>query len=151
MREISGVGNLEGKLMDFQTYKEKYFVKPQPKPRFDFIGLNGVALFFKDYVKALEYYTVVLGPPNYIQGEFTHGWRLGNNWLTLFPSKTGCPKNIEITINMPSIGEAERLHQAFVDAGGVGEPPLDTLMYEPIRYCGVKDPFGTEIIIISPL
>jgi len=137
--------------MDYQTYKDKYFVKPQPKPRFDFIGLNGVALFFKDYVKALEYYTTVLGPPNYIEGQFTHGWRLGISWLTLFPSKTGDPQNIELTINMPTPFEAERLHQAFIDAGGSGEPPSDQLMYESIRYCAIKDPFGTEIIIISRL
>jgi len=137
--------------MDYKTYKDKYFVKPQPEPRFDFVGLNGIALYFEDYEKALNYYTAILGPPNYIEGKFTHGWGLGNSWLTIFPSKEGDPKNVELTINMPSPEEAERLHQAFIDSGGAGDPPSNQLMYEPIRYCAVKDPFGTEIIVISPL
>jgi hypothetical protein len=24
------------------------------------------------------------------------------------------------------------------------------LMYEPVRYCPVRDPFGTDLLIISP-
>jgi hypothetical protein len=135
--------------MDYQTYKEKYFVKPQPEPRFDFVGLNGIALYFEDYEAALGYYTTVLGPPAYVEGKYTHGWRLGDSWLTLFPSKTGNPKNVELTINMPTPAEAERLQKTFITAGGTGEPPSDQLMYEPIRYCPVTDPFGTEILIIS--
>jgi uncharacterized glyoxalase superfamily protein PhnB len=136
--------------MDYKTYKEKFFVKPQPEPRFDYLGLNGVALFFEDYQAALDYYSAVLGPPAYIEGEYTHGWRLGNSWLTLFPSKSGGdPRNVELTINMPTPDEADRLQRAFIEAGGTGEPPSDQLMYEPIRYCAVTDPFGTEIIIIS--
>jgi len=137
--------------MDYKTYKEKYFVKPQPKPRFDFVGLNGIALYFEDYEAALVYYTAVLGPPAYVEGKFTHGWRFGDSWLTLFPSKTGNPKNVELTINMPTSTEAERLQKAFITAGGTGDPPSDQLMYEPIRYCPITDPFGTEIIIISTL
>jgi hypothetical protein len=135
--------------MDYETYKDKYFVKPQPEPRFEYLGLNGVALFFEDYQAALDYYSAVLGPPAYVEGEFTHGWRIGNSWLTLFPSKSGNPHSVELTINMPTPEQAQRLQQAFIAAGGVGEPPSDQLMYEPIRYCAVTDPFGTEIIIIS--
>ena len=137
--------------MDYETYKDKYFVKPQPEPRFEYSGLNGIALFFKDYEAALDYYTTVLGPPVYVEGKYTRGWRLGNSWLTLFPSESGNPQNIELTINMPNPQEADRLWNTFIDAGGVGETPSDQLMYEPIRYCAVKDPFGTEILIISLL
>ena len=39
--------------------------------------------------------------------------------------------------------EAERLHAAFLEAGGKGDPPSDSLMYVPIRYCFLTDPFGT--------
>jgi uncharacterized glyoxalase superfamily protein PhnB len=137
--------------MDYNTYKENYFANPQPVPRFNIIGLNGIAIFIQDYAEAIAYYTQVLGPPNYVEGEYTHGWRLGNSWLTLFPAKSGAPKNVELTINMPTVEEAKRLQQAFIKAGGEGEPPSDQLMYEPIRYCHVVDPFGTEILIISSL
>lgn len=137
--------------MDYETYKEKYFVKPQPESRFDFLGLNGIALFFEDYQAALDYYTAVLGPPAYVEGPYTRGWRLGNSWLTLFPSKGGNPRNVELTINMPTPEDAECLQRAFIEAGGTGQPPSDQLMYEPVRYCAVVDPFGTEIIIISRL
>ena len=27
---------------------------------------------------------------------------------------------------------------------------MDTLMYEPVRYCPVRDPFGTDLLVVSP-
>ncbi|MCB8953671.1 MAG: hypothetical protein H6650_16825 [Ardenticatenales bacterium] len=45
----------------------------------------------------------------------------------------------------------EPLQTAFFAAGGAGIAPSDQLMYEPIRACPVTDPFGTNILIISPL
>jgi hypothetical protein len=137
--------------MDYEAYKEKYFVRPQPESGFGYQGVNGATLFFQDYESAIAYYTNVLGPPAYKEGEYTHGWRLGGDWLTLFPSKSGNPTNMEITIRMETPQEAERLQQAFIDAGGEGEPPSDQLMYDPIRYCFVTDPFGTRILITSLL
>jgi len=59
------------------------------------------------------------------------------------------PKNVELTIKMPNATEVERLQKAIITTGGTGDLPSDELMYEPIRYCLVTDPFGTEIIIIS--
>ena len=137
--------------MDYQSYKKKYFIQPSPQPIFNLIGFYQVALFFQDYTAALRYYTEVLGPPAYVEGESTNGWHLGSGWLTLFPTKTGNPRNTELTIHAASPEEATRLQQAFIEAGGSGEPPSDQLMYEPIRYCPVKDPFGTDILIISPI
>jgi uncharacterized glyoxalase superfamily protein PhnB len=134
--------------MDYQEYKDKYFVKPQPEPKFDYVGLNGIALFFKDYPAALEYYTQVLGPPVYVEGEFTTGWRIGNSWLTLFPSKDGSPKNVEVSFVMNTPAEAERLQRAFIEAGGTGTDPSNELMYAPVCMCPVTDPFGTQIIVI---
>jgi hypothetical protein len=71
--------------------------------------------------------------------------------LTLLKGKKGNPKNVELNIIMQTPQEADRLQAAFIEAGGVGEPPSDQLMYEPIRFCPVVDPFGTNILIISPL
>ena len=47
--------------------------------------------------------------------------------------------------------EAERLQAAFIEAGGTGPGPSDQLIYEPIRSCPVRDPFGTDILIAAPL
>jgi hypothetical protein len=50
---------------------------------------------------------------------------------------------------MESPQEADRLQQAFIGAGGEGPEPQDALMYEPVRVCPVRDPFGTQIMIYS--
>ncbi len=135
--------------MDYQEYREKYFVEPQPQARFAFSALAGYSIFVKQYAEALAYYTEVLGRPNYVEGEFTHGWRMGDAWFTLFPAKAGGPQQMEVTIMMDSVAEAERLQAALIAAGGTGEAPSDQLMYEPIRFCAVQDPFGTNLLIIA--
>ena len=137
--------------MDYVTYREKYFVEPAPEARFAYAGLLGVTLYFQAYEQAVGYYQRVLGPPAYVEGKDTKGWRLGDTWLTLLRGGEDHPRNVEIQLVMRSPAEAERLQQAFVDAGGAGRPPTDALMYEPIRACPVTDPFGTEILIYSRL
>ena len=76
---------------------------------------------------------------------------MGNTWLTLFPEKAGAPKNAEIHFYMKTPAEAERLQAAFIEAGGSGQPPVDALMFEPIRFCALQDPFGTKILVVSRL
>jgi hypothetical protein len=137
--------------MDFDSYREKFFTRPAPEPRFQFRGLHGTTLYFEEYKAAVSYYTKVLGEPAYVEGTGTRGWRLGNTWLTLLKGKAGNPRNMELNIVMQTPGEAERLQAAFIKAGGVGEAPSDELMYEPVRFCSVQDPFGTHILIICPL
>jgi len=137
--------------MDYETYCKNFFVDPQPFPKFEFMGLHGATLFFSDYEAALDYYSTVLGPPAYIEREFTRGWRIGNTWLTLLKGNSGNPVNIELTIIMQTPQEAERLQAAFIEAGGTGEAPSDQLMYEPVRFCPIVDPFGTNILMICPL
>jgi uncharacterized glyoxalase superfamily protein PhnB len=137
--------------MDFESYKKAYFLDPEPKPRFDFLGLHGIALFFENYESAVAYYTQVLGPPGYVEGGSTKGWKIGNTWLTLFPSKSDSPQNTEIHILMNTPAEADKFHEALIRAGGTGEKPSDQLMYEPLRFCPVQDPFGTRLLIVSRL
>jgi hypothetical protein len=137
--------------MDYQEYRKKYFTNPQPHSKFNFQGNFGVCLFFEDYPKVIKYYTAALGDPAYQEGEFTRGWEIGSGWLTIFKSKSGNPENIEVIFQMETPEEAERLHQALINAGGKGEEPTDELMYEPVRFCPVQDPFGTQLTIISPL
>ena len=137
--------------MDFEKYKREFYVDPPPEPCFNFSGVFGISLFFEDYESVVSYYEQVLGPPNYIEGAGTRGWRIGGGWLTLFQGKSGNPQNVEVTFVMETPEEAETLQRAFIEAGGEGRPPSDELMYEPIRFCAVTDPFGTALLIISPL
>ena len=137
--------------MDYDQYREKFFTVPAPEQRFKFRGLHGATLYFSDYEAAVSYYTRVLGEPAYVEGTGTRGWQLGNTWLTLLKGGTGNPKNMELNIIMQTPDEADRLQAAFIEAGGAGEPPSDELIYEPVRYCAVQDPYGTYILIISPL
>ena len=137
--------------MDFEAYKKNYYTDPPPEPRFAFTGIRGASIFVEDYPAALAFYKKVFGPPNYVEGESTHGWRFGETWFTLFPSKKGGPANSDISLEMASPAEADKLRAALVEAGAKGGEPVDTIMYVPIRYCGVTDPFGTEWVIYSPL
>lgn len=137
--------------MDYEAYRREYFANPQPDPRFDFCGCTGVALFFEAFEAAVAYYQQVLGPPAYAEGDDTRGWRIGSHWLTLLRGTSGSPGNIEVILQMATPEETERLQRAFIEAGGEGEPPEEVLMYEPIRSCSVRDPFGTGILLICPL
>ena len=137
--------------MDYESYRDRYFTKPAPEPRYKFRGIHGITLYFEQYEAAVSYYSVVLGEPAYVEGSGTRGWWLGNTWLTLLKGRTGNPQNMEVNIVMQTPGEADRLQAAFINAGGDGEDPSDELMYEPERFCSVQDPFGTQILIICPL
>ena len=137
--------------MNYQDYRKSFFVEPQPAQRFEYRGLLGITLFFQNYTEVVTYYSNVLGEPAYVEGKGTRGWRIGQTWLTLLQGRSGNPTNVEIAFVMDTPKEAERLQQAFIAAGGNGEEPSDQLMYVPIRSCPVTDPFGTQIMIYSPL
>ncbi len=137
--------------MDFDSYRRAYFVEPAPGARFEFAGVLGAVLYFRDYEAAVDYYQAVLGAPAYVEGDSTRGWRIGRTWLTLLRGRRGGPRNTEVQFAMASPAEAERLQRAFIDAGGSGPAPSDQLMYEPIRSCPATDPFGTQLMIYSPL
>lgn len=135
--------------MDYNQYRAAYFADPPPAPRFDFTGPAGITLFYADYEAAVDFYTQVLGPPAYVEGASTRGWPLGAGWLTLLRSQSGDPQNVEVTVQMATPAEAERLQEAFIVAGGEGTEPSDQLMYVPIRACPVQDPFGVDWLIVG--
>ncbi len=137
--------------MDYPTYRQRYFVEPTPRPRFNYSGMLGITLFFQDYAPAVAYYESVLGPPAYVERDDTHGWQVGETWLTLLRGRQGNPTNVEVAFVMQTPHDAEQLQQAFIAAGGSGPPPKDELMYIPIHSCPVQDPFGTMLLIYSPL
>jgi len=137
--------------MNYEEYRNAYFTDPMPEPRYRFSGSFGVTLYFEEFDSAVGYYQQVLGPPAYVEGEGTRGWPIRSGWLTLLRGKSGSPRNVEVTLQLETPEAAERLQRAFIEAGGEGPAPSDQLMYEPIRSCPVRDPFGTEVLIISPL
>jgi hypothetical protein len=137
--------------MEYEEYRRSFFVQPQPEPRYRFSDSFGVTLYFAEYEPAAKFYEEVLGPPAYIEGNGTKGWAIGNGWLTLLHGQEGSPQNVEITFEVETPVEADRLQAGFIAAGGAGEEPSDQLMYRKIRFCPVVDPFGTHILIISPI
>lgn len=137
--------------MEHREYRRAYFADPMPESRYPSSGSFGVTLYFEEFITAVGYYQQVLGPPAYVEGEGTRGWQIGSGWLTLPRGRSCSPRNVELTLEVQTPEEAERLQRAFIEAGGVGPAPSDELMYEPVRLCPVCDPFGTEILIISPL
>jgi uncharacterized glyoxalase superfamily protein PhnB len=135
--------------MDFETYRKNYYTDPQPESRFDLgAGIRGAVLYYQDYPAALDFYTRVFGPPNYVEGDHTHGWRLGESWLTLFPSKSGSPGNIEVPFYLPTREAADALFAALIEAGAQGDPPAETLMYRPVYMAIVTDPFGVTLDLV---
>ena len=137
--------------MDYDEYRDSFVAEPPPEPRFRFKSAGGPVLFFSEIEAALAFYTEVLGEPGYAEGTGTRGWAIGSSFLTLLRGGDGAPRNTEIGFLMETPDEAERLHAAFIGAGGSGEAPTDQLMYEPIRYCPVTDPFGTDLLIYAAL
>ncbi len=137
--------------MDYETYRKSYFTDPSPEPRFHFNGSFGITLYYEDYNNAIAFYQEVLGPPGYVEGKSTRGWAIGSGWLTLLQGKSGNPSNVEVSLQMETPAEAERLQKAFLQAGAKGVDPSDQMMYAPIRACPVVDPFGVDIMIFSRL
>jgi hypothetical protein len=136
--------------MDYETYRRRNFVDPPPTARFRVDGLAGVALYLPHYEDAVRFYAAVLGPPAYVEGESTHGWRLGDAWLTLFPGDRE-PAATEIHLRLADSVEVDRLHAAFLAAGATGPPPSNEYMFDPIRFGQVTDPFGTVIVLVADL
>lgn len=122
-----------------------------PAATYGFTGIGGAALFLADFERAVSFYTAVLGAPEYVYGTGTCAWRLGSSWLTLLRGQSGNPTNVEIILEMTTPAEAEKLHAAFVAAGAEGGEVSDQVMIVPVRYCPIVDPFGTNLLIISPL
>ncbi|MCA9727473.1 MAG: hypothetical protein KC729_07305 [Candidatus Eisenbacteria bacterium] len=152
MFDCTRAGHLHpGGSVDYETYRKSYFVDPTPEPRFRYVRSWGAAIYVRDFARALEFYTRVFGPPGYVEGHGTRGWMLGEMSFTLLAGGTGGPTNVELILMLETPGEADRLHAEFLEAGGQGEAPSDQLMYEPLRYAPVTDPFGTTWLLVAKL
>jgi len=137
--------------MDFKTYRLKYFKDPAPEQRFRFKGILGSAVYYQEYTAALAFFEQVFGPPAYVEGEFTHAWQIGNTWLTVFPAKQGSPANAEVMIYLEDAGEVDRLYAGMIAAGASGNPPVDTLMFTPVRIATLQDPFGGQFSLAAEI
>ncbi len=134
--------------MDYEAYRKAFFTDPAPVSKHSFADVFGIALFFEEYEEAIAYYSSVLGQPGYVEGENTRGWKLGDIWLTLLRAAGGNPRNAEIQLMMADEEEASRLQEAFSEAGGDIEEPVEVLMYEAVKIYPISDPFGTAILLV---
>jgi uncharacterized glyoxalase superfamily protein PhnB len=132
-------------------------LKERIMSKFNIIGLNYVSLYPADHAAALAYYAQIFGPIDIDDPkDGVWGWRMGSTWLTVFPGKFGTnphgnPQNVEFAIQVAAPEEVDRLYAAFVAAGiKASQPPIDTVMYEPMRYAYVDDLFGVRIDIYCP-
>lgn len=124
---------------------------------FEIVGLNYVSLYPADHAAALEYYARVFGPLDRIDLDTgVWGWQMGSTWLTVFPGTTGpvpngTTQNVEFAIQVATPSEVDRLYAAFLAAGVIAsQEPIETEMYEPMRFAWVDDPFGVRIDIYCP-
>ena len=81
-------------------------------------------LFYESYDQSIAFYTKVLGAPAYVEGTGTRGWQIGTGWLTLLRGTKGNPRNVEVTFDMATPAQAEKLQQCFINAGGTRYPAL---------------------------
>lgn len=137
--------------MDFEEYRARYYADPPPEQRFSFVGVRGATLFYPDYPGALAFFRQVFGEPAYVEGEFTHGWRIGESWLTVFPAKEGSPGNLEVPVYLQTPEGVDALYAAFIVAGAAGDPPQNTLMYVPVYMTVVADPFGVMFTLVCEM
>ena len=122
------------------------------------IGLGYVSVYVADVPAAVAFYTRVFGPPaaEDARNAFV-GWRMGTTWLTVFPSRAGTdpagnPRNAEFAVQVATPAEVDLLHTTLTAAGArTVMAPADTVMYEPMRYCCVDDPFGMRIDVYCPI
>ena len=131
--------------------------QPVPRP-FHIVDLNYVSLYVRDFEAAARFYRRVFGEPGDREdGGRQLGWRMGATWLTLFPGGVSGqpdanPRNAEFAVQVAAPEEVDALHAALLAAGATTMTvPCDTVMYQPMRFACVDDPFGTRIDVYCPL
>jgi PAS domain-containing protein len=143
--------------MDYQEYRAKYHKNTTPRYNFD-RGFSA-ALYTAEYAKAVDFYSVALGEPQYVEGENTRGWRIGDSWLTLFPlealdgydGQRAALNPVELQFHLEGEAELRRLRSALLAAGAQGPEPSEELMYVPLLFAPVRDPFGNRLLLTADL
>ena len=119
--------------------------------KYNIVSLNYPSFYVKDYHIAVDFYTQVFGPP---QNDTLRikGWKMGDTWLTLFPSEDmghdpdANPRNTEFAIQVTMPEQVDALYTALLEAGAKNcMEPEDTRMYEPMRFACVDDLVGIRI------
>ena len=77
--------------------------------------------------------------------------KMNSAWRTLLRGQEGSPRTVEITFEVNTPAEAEKLQGTFIAAGGVGEAPSEQLRYKKFRFCPVVDSFGTSTLLINSI
>ena len=126
-------------------------------PGYTIRALRYPSFYLRDFEAAVAFYTRVFGEP---AGEEAglKGWQLGDTWLTLFPAEGLAPaigvdpRNSEFAVEVSAPAEVDALYADFLAAGAKScMPPEDTVMYVPMRFAVVDDPFGIRVDVFCPL
>jgi hypothetical protein len=54
-------------LLDYDAYRQAFFVEPGLEEQYNFVGQLGAALYFHEFEQASDYYQQVLGLPGFIE------------------------------------------------------------------------------------
>jgi uncharacterized glyoxalase superfamily protein PhnB len=126
-------------------------------PEFEILTLDFPSFYVKDYALAIAFYTQVFGAPETNEPRIK-GWKLGDTWLTLFPSQDlghdpdANPHNSEFAIRVATREQVDILYGKLLEAGATScMEPEDTEMYDPMRFCCVDDPVGIRIDVYCPI
>jgi len=126
--------------------------------KFTIVDLNYFTIYVKEFEAAVAFYTKVFGEPDYSEDDGRIlGWPMGKTYLTVMtcdqgPVRDENPRNAEFAIQVAKPNEVDRLHRALVKAGATDFwDARDTVMYHPMRFAVVDDPFGVRIDIYCPL
>jgi hypothetical protein len=122
-------------------------------------AIEGVAypsFYVEDMEAADAFWSAICGPCTFKEDKLL-GWRLGDTWITIFPSEYGPhkdsgPRNTEFAIRVKTPEDVDRLYAKMIELGSTKHsPPADTWMYSRMRFSCLDTPFGIRIDIICPL
>jgi len=122
-------------------------------------AIDGVAypsFYVEDMDEAGAFWSALLGPCNFTEGKLL-GWKLGDTWITIFPSEYGPhkgtgPRNTEFAIRMKTPEDVDRLFARMIELGSKEySAPADTWMYSRMRFSCLDTPHGIRVDIICPL
>jgi len=118
------------------------------------VDMNYFTVYVNDFEAAVAFYSKAFGEPEYSEDrDRILGWKMGATYLTVMtadPDRNPC--NAEFAIQVARPEEVDLLHRTLVEAGATGFwDARDTVMYQPMRYAVVDDPFGVRIDIYCPL
>ena len=119
-------------------------------------GVEYPSIYVDDMEAADAFFSAICGPCPFTEPNLK-GWKLGDTWITVFPSKFGPqkggdPTNTEFAIRVKTPEDVDRLFDRMVELGSTPySKPEDTWMYKRMRFSCLDTPFGLRLDSLCPL